>query len=157
MLQSFLASRSVQDQENECSSLELSDEERGNAAVVKDWPVSAVTIYGNVRRAPTGETLLPSGMLDALMLRNAKNGNLADELRLVKDRLNRSLKNANINTTYDPDQFRPLCIDAGAPKIFKAVEGMLVASRRIERRRSTIKKTNYERNSHSLFWAKPQM
>ena len=53
---------------NECSSLELFDKERGNAAVVKDWPVSAVTIYGNVRRAPTGETLLPPGMLDALSL-----------------------------------------------------------------------------------------
>ena len=130
----------MRDQENECSSLELSDEERGNAAVVKDWPVSAVTIYGNVRRAPTGETLLPPGMLDALMLRNAKDGNLADELRLVKDRLNRSLKNANTNTTYDPDQFRQLCIDAGAPNIFKAIEGMMVAPRRNERRRSTIEK-----------------
>ena len=62
----------MQDQGKECSSLELSDEERGNAAIVKDWPVSAVTIYGNVRRAPTGETLLPPGILDALMLRNAK-------------------------------------------------------------------------------------
>ena len=62
----------MQDQGKECSSLELSDEERGNAAIVKDWPVSAVTIYGNVRRAPTGETLLPPGILGALMLRNAK-------------------------------------------------------------------------------------
>ena len=56
----------------------------------------------------------------------------------MKDRLNRSIKNVNTNSTYDPDQFRQLCIDAGAPSIFKAIEGMMVASRRNERRRSTI-------------------
>ena len=44
-----------------------------------------MTPFGNVRQGPNGEALLPPGMLDDVFLRQARNGQMAIEVRLVKD------------------------------------------------------------------------
>ena len=101
-----------------------------------DWQISAVTPYGNVRQGPNGEALLPPGMLDDMYLRQARNGQMAVEVRLVKDSIIRICRTSD--PIYDPVQFRQFCIDAGAPNLFPMIRSLMSSPRRNERRQSVV-------------------
>ena len=104
-----------------------------------NWPVCETTTFGNIRRGPDGDTLLPPGMFENLIQRARSDDQLAQEVMLVKDKLIRHSRMSD-SCVYEPNHFRQLCLDAGAPHIFQAIRCMMSSTRRKERRESLIDK-----------------
>ena len=103
------------------------------------WPVCATTTFGNIRRSPDGDTLLPPGMFEDLIQRAGSDDQLAQEVMLLKNMLIRHSRTFD-SCVYEPNHFQQPCLDAGAPRIFQVIRHMMSSTRRKERRESLIDK-----------------